>query len=440
MSNTTRASYRHLLALSIPMILSNITTPLLGMVDTAVMGHMGSVGLMAGASIGALVISQLYWVCGFLRMAITGVSAQAYGANDTIEQAKSAFQSVFLGACIGGLLIIFSPLVLTFGAWFAEPHPDIIPHVNDYIQTRLWGAPFALINFALLGWLIGQQRMKLVLTLSVIANLINGILDIVFVYGFDLGVSGLAAASVAAEIVIAVSAAVAVFGRSIRASLQINWLHPTALSPFLRLNHAILFRNLALQGTLAFITFEAARLGQEVVAVNAILMQFFVLSALGLDGIAQATEATVGEAKGQRSSDGIIQQVKTGVVCSSLFAVLCTVIFAEFSADIIQLLTDIPHIVSQSLSYQWVIVLLPIIGHWCFVFDGVFVALTRGIAMQNSMIISTLSCFFPVYWLLQSYGNTALWIAMLCFLLARGVTLGAYFVYLMKKERLVDEY
>lgn len=419
------------------MILSNITTPLLGMVDTAVMGHMGAVGLMAGASIGALVISQIYWLCGFLRMAITGVSAQAYGADNTSDQAKSFFQSVFLALAIGLCLFLLTPLIIKLGTWFAEPHPTIHSYVKEYITVRLWGAPLALMNFALVGWLIGQQKMKVVLVLTVIANLINGILDIVFVYYFDMSITGLALASVIAESSIAIFGIFYILHYCLKHLCQWHWLQPQSLLPFLKLNYAIFFRNLALQSTLAFITFQGARLGQDIVALNAILMQFFVLTALGLDGIAQATEATVGEAKGKGNKYILISEVKRGVVWSFVLAMLYTVVFALFHKSIISLLTDLTSIVELSEHYHWVIILLPLVGHWCFVFDGVFVALTRGVAMQNSMILSSGLCFFPIWWLFQSLGNHGLWIAMMSFLLARGLTLGSYFMYLKKHNRLL---
>ncbi len=429
---------RRILILALPMVLSNITTPLLGMVDTAVMGHMGAVSLMAGASIGALVISQLYWLCGFIRMAITGISAQAFGAKSELQQSKSFYQSAIVGLCIGLVALVLAPLVISLGFWFAAPHPDIHPFVAEYINVRLWGAPLALLNFTITGWLIGQQKMRLVLILTVIANLINGCLDVIFVYGLDMGITGLALASVIAELFITATGIYLVITKYLSVTPRLTWFALTALAPLLQLNRAIFLRNLCLQCTLAFITFQGARLGQDIVAVNAILMQFFVLTALGLDGVAQATEALVGESKGQKNLSELMMNVKYGILWSSIVAVAYALVFVIFQQPIINLMTNLPSVLLTTKDYTWVIALLPLIGHWCFVFDGIFVALTRGLAMQNSMLISSALFFFPTWWWLAQYGNNALWSALLAFLLARGVTLAVYFVHLVRTDKVLE--
>ena len=432
------SSSKKLLLLSGPMILSNISTPLLGMVDTAVVGHMGSVGMMAGAAIGTLVISQLYWLCGFLRMATTGTSAQAYGQGALESKRKSLVQGMFVAFLLGSALVICSPLIMQLGYWFAQPHPDIFTFVEQYISVRLWGAPFAVLNLILLGWLIGQQKTRVVLVVTVLANIINALLNLILVFGFDLGIRGLASATVFAELTITASCIGYIIRQMNGISVRTKWLKLSGLRHYLALNRAIFLRNLFLQCTLAFMTFQAARLGQEVVAVNTILMQFFVLTALGLDGIAQGVEALVGQSKGQKNAHQLLIHVRDGVIWSSLMALLYSLFFYLGHPYVIALLTDLPEVISLTLTYAWVIWLLPIIGHWCFVFDGVFVALTRGQAMQNSMFISTCCCFFPVWWSFKEMGNTALWLALLGFLLARGVTLGGYFHFLKHHQRLLD--
>lgn len=421
------AAHIQLAKLALPMILANITTPLLGLVDTAVMGHMDSSAQLAGASIGALILTQIYWVCGFIRMSATGMSAQAKGEADTVAIAKSFYQTAVIALVIGVVIWLMQGLILRAGLWLAAPAPDVAVHSEDYFAVRVWGAPAALLNLALIGWLVGQQKTTAVLLVQIIGNLLNAGLDILLVWWWDWGVSGVALASVVAEYTMMILAVSVAFG-------QINWLPPrrewfnrAARKFLMKLNGDMLIRNLALQACLAFLTIQGARYGQTATAVNAILMQFFVLIALGLDGIAYAVEATVGEAAGARNPRGVMRQTHRGLLWSGLFAMGYALGFWAFGRQIIGLLTDIESLKHAAWQYLDLMIWLPLIAHWCFLFDGVFVGLTQAKAMRDTMIISAALVFFPVWYITQSQGNQALWWALLAFLLARGITLGSVF-------------
>ncbi|MDC8829307.1 MATE family efflux transporter [Alteromonas gilva] len=420
------------------MILANITTPLLGLVDTAVMGHMDSSAQLAGASIGALMLTQIYWVCGFLRMSATGMSAQARGEQHSAAIAKSFYQTSAIALLLGLIILLCQSGILTAGLWLASPATDVALFSREYFNTRVWGAPAALLNMALIGWLVGQQKTTAVLVVQVIGNLLNAGLDILLVWWLDWGVSGVAFASVVAEYSMMLMALVVALRQIDWHSPQLEWFDKTARKFLMKLNGDMLVRNLALQLCLAFLTIQGARYGQTATAVNAILMQFFVLIALGLDGIAYAVEATVGEAAGAKSRRGVLIQTRRGLGWSAVFAVIYSVVFYCFGEAIVNLLTDIRPLQVAAYEYLPMMTALPLVAHWCFLYDGVFVGLTQGRAMRNTMIVSAALVFFPVWYVTQAQGNPALWWALLAFLLARGVTLGGVLYWQQGRGKLIS--
>ncbi|WP_296046422.1 MATE family efflux transporter [uncultured Alteromonas sp.] len=418
------------------MILANITTPLLGLVDTAVMGHMDSSAQLAGASIGALILTQIYWVCGFIRMSATGMSAQARGEGIVTAMARSFYQTAIIAVAIGLLIWLAQQLILQAGLWLAAPAVDVAVFSREYFNIRVWGAPAALLNLALIGWLVGQQKTTSVLLVQIVGNLLNAGLDILLVWWWDWGVSGVALASVAAEYTMMTMAMLIALRHIQWQPPALEWFNKTARKFLMKLNGDMLLRNLALQACLAFLTIQGARYGQTATAVNAILMQFFVLIALGLDGIAYAVEATVGEAAGAKNARGIVRQTHRGLLWSGLFAVGYALIFWFSGRQIIGLLTDIESLQQAAYPYLGMMALLPLVAHWCFLYDGVFVGLTQAKAMRDTMIVSALLVYFPVWYFTQSAGNPALWWALLAFLLARGITLGAIFYW--RKDQLAE--
>lgn len=432
----SKQEHSRILLLTFPMILANITTPLIGLVDTAVLGHMSGTHHLAGASIAALVITQLYWICGFIRMSATGLSAQAKGKKDSVLGAKSLYQGMLIGASIGFVTLLLRDPLLNLGIQLTNAQPAVQSAMSDYFHVRVLGAPAALMNLALIGWLIGQQKAKKVLYVQVIANLLNAALDLYFVYGLGWGIKGVAFASLCAEYFILCASFVVAFRLLKRKVPQLNWFQYKAMKGLLGMNTDMLIRNLALQLCLAFVTIQGARLGQTTAAVNAILMQFFVLIALGLDGVAYAVEALVGEGKGQGSARKIEFTTYRGLFWSSILAAVYAITFYVFGEKIMSLLTDNQNIISHATSYLWIILSLPLIAHWCFLYDGVFIGLTRAKAMKNSMLLSGLLVFFPTWMIFSELQNSGLWIALLAFMAARGIVLAGYFTYLSYRRSL----
>ena len=424
--------HQKIIVIAIPMILSNVTTPLMGLVDTAVLGHMQEMYFLAGASVAALIITQLYWLCGFLRMTSTGLSAQAKGSQDNNQLHQSLFQGILIGFLLGCCLLLVQDGILAFGLYFANATPVIEGVISEYFYTRIWGAPAAIVNLALVGWLIGQQKAKQVLLIQVFANLLNLVLNLWFVFGLGLEVLGVALASVVAEYSISILSmivALHIIGKPI---IQKKWFSGDYLHSLLSLNGNTFFRNLILQACIAFLIFRGVGFGSTSAAINAILMQFFSLIALGLDGVAYAAEALVGEQKGQQNDDGIIHVTLHGLVWSTLVAIIYSLIFIVWGTEIISTITDQPILQLEMQDYLIFVYCLPLIAHWCFFFDGVFVGLTRSQAMRNSMLSCGLAVYFPAFWVFSSYENQGLWMAMLIFLLFRGISLGGYFIYLCR--------
>ncbi len=455
---TNYTPHAKLLAIAVPLILANITTPLLGLVDTAILGRMDGLHFLAGAAIGSLILTQLYWLCGFLKMSMTGLSAQSKSRSAS-ERNKTLVQGCVLALLLAIMVLLFQSPFLQAGLWFAQAEANVIQSTEAYFYVRVWGAPAALINMAIIGWLIGQQKGRLILVLQVVVNLVNIAASLAFVYVFDLGVQGVAAGTLVAEYSMTVLSLYWINKHYLPLKVLGAWLNFAAMKPLLSLNSNMLIRNLALQFTLAFVTLKGAQYGTQAAAVNAILMQFFALIALGLDGIANAVEALVGEVKGEQDNKheaseaapkheslpenavgqtqnapdlpetSLAQQVLLGIFWSSVVALLYTLMFSFAGHFIVSLLTNQSLLVNATMEYFWLIVLLPVIAHWCFLFDGVYVGLTKGHVMRNNMLVSTLCGFLPCYFLFSALGNQALWIAMLVFLAARGFGLGAHFYY-----------
>ncbi|SDL13380.1 multidrug resistance protein, MATE family [Catalinimonas alkaloidigena] len=429
-------AHKHLLTLAFPMILANSTTPLLGLVDTAVMGHMDSAAMLAGASIGALILTQLYWVCGFLRMSTTGLSAQAKGnpREPVLQSAKVLWQTAGVAALLGLVIVALQWPLWQVGMGLAAPPAEVATHAQAYFSVRVWGAPAALLNLVLIGWLVGQQKTRTVLVIQVVGNLLNAVSDLVLVLGLQMSVPGVALASVLAEYAMMGMAGAFALRMCAGVAPHRDWFNAAARRMLLKLNGNMLIRNLALQACLAFVTLQGARLGETAAAVNALLMQFFVLIALGLDGIAYAVEALVGEAVGAGQAKQVVVQTQQGLLWSTVFALVYAVGFFSGGPSLLRLLTDLDDLYRAALPYLPLMVALPLLAHWCFLFDGVFVGLTRSAPMRDTMVVSALLVFFPVWWFTRQHGNVALWYAMLAFLLARGITLGGFFWRLTRRQ------
>src|SRR5690554_4181685 len=345
----TARDHRAIFAIALPMILSNIAAPLLGLVDTAIIGHLPDSIYLSAVAMGAVVVSFIYLLAIFLRMTTTAEIAHAFGANDSSAQQQVIVHGIVLAVGLGLLLTVAKPLVIDLAWWIIAPPAELRQYASSYISIRLWAAPAALINLLVLGVLLGRQQSRLAMLLVIFTNAVNVVADVILVIGLQLNVVGAAWASVLAEV------ATALLGLwMIRATLPAArlWrLQFDYLKRFTQMNRDVFIRSLLLQLCMATMTGYAARFGPVVVAANAVLMQFLLLISLGLDGIAYAVEALIGAARGRKDPQKIRYWMRLTLFWSGLFALVYSLMFWLFGSWIIQLLTDLPRVIEVAYVY-----------------------------------------------------------------------------------------
>ncbi|MDX1706329.1 MATE family efflux transporter [Pseudidiomarina sp.] len=415
-------------AIALPMIISNIAAPLLGLVDTAIIGHLDRPIYLSAVALGAMVVSFIYLLTVFLRMTTTGDIARAFGAEDTARQQQTVVHGLWFALGLGVLIMIAAPAIISLAWWLIEPQPELALLSSRYIDIRLWAAPAALINLVVLGVLLGRQQARQAMLLVIFTNAVNVVADVVLVVILDFNVAGAAWASVIAEV------STAMLGLYMIRSLlpgnqwRIRW---PGMQRFLGMNRDVFIRSLLLQLCIATMTGYAARYGVVVVAANAILMQFLMLISLGLDGIAYAVEALTGAAVGRKRSAEVRYWMRLTLLWSVIFAVGYSLVFLLFGSSIVRLLTDLPAVIQAAEIYLPWLIALPLLAHWSYYYDGVYIGLGLTRAMRDTMAISALAVFVPVWqvsqWLLSNdNANHGLWLALSLFLFARGVSQWLY--------------
>ena len=420
--NATRESWR----LAWPLILSNLSVPILGIVDTAVVGHLDSPRYLGGVALGALVMSVFYWLFGFLRMGTTALTAQAFGAADTVETRAALARAMLLALGLGGVVILAGPVVMLLSERLFAPSAEVAAEFERYLAIRLFGAPAALASMVLLGWLLGLQDSRRPLFLMIVTNGVNALLSVLFVFGFGLATTGVAAATVLAEYA---GLALGLFVVRATWRRQGGWPGQGAilvLARFRRLfvvNRDLFLRSLMLEA--AFLAFAAigSRQGEVVLAANAVLMNFFTAAAYGLDGFAHAAEALVGRTVGARDRPGFRAAVRASFANAAVLAVVMTLAFAICGGWGVRLMTGLPEVQAQALAFLPYIVALPLVSVWAFVFDGIYFGATRTAELRNGMAASLALFALTAAILVPALGNHGLWLTLLVFLAGRAVIL-----------------
>lgn len=422
--------HRAVFALALPMVFSNVTTPLLGLVDTWVIGHLGQAWFLGGVSVGATLINLIFWLLGFLRMSTTGLTAQAHGAASAEGQldtlARALGLAVALGAALLLLLLPFLPALIALSGG----SPEVQFYAGEYVSIRIWSAPAALCNLVIMGWLLGMQDARSPMLLLIFSNLVNMVLDAWFVLGLGWQVKGVATASLLADYC-ALGVGLWLVSRRLRhLSAEVwhgawrRWRQWPALRRLLGLNRDIFIRSLCLQLCFAFMTLQGARLGDVAVAANAVLLNFLMLISYGLDGFAYAVEAMVGRAIGRRDRQGLREAIALNLGWALLIALGFSLAFALGGPSLITYITDIAAVIAEANRQLPWLVVMPLLAVWCFLLDGVFIGATRAREMRNSMLVAVFAGFFPIWWLCQEWGVAALWAAMAALMTGRGLTLG----------------
>ncbi|SFU80687.1 MATE family efflux transporter [Halomonas korlensis] len=425
------AGPKRIWTLAWPIILSNITVPLLGLVDTAVVGHLPDSRYLAAVTLGATLFSFLYWGFGFLRMGTTGLTSQAVGRESDDEVRNLLGQSLLLAAGIGVLLILFSRPLIALGLWLLDASPVATELAAQYAHIRILSAPAVLANYAILGWFLGQQNSRVTLAILVLTNSVNIVLDLLFVVGLGMTSDGVAWATVIADYTALAFGGVLVLrqlghlrGRFLRERL----LRLSAYAELFQVNANLFVRTLGLLFAMAFFTSRGAAQGDTVLAANAVLLQFIMLTSYALDGFAHAAEAIVGRAVGRRRWDEFGQAVKSAALFSLVTAAGASLAFALGGNLLIALLTGLPAVRDTAATYLPWMAVMPLIAVWSYLFDGVFIGATAIREMRNS-IFAGLAVYLPVWWLTRELGNHGLWLAFLIFALVRSATLAGYYLH-----------
>lgn len=438
-SKPAHLSHRAVLAIALPVIFSNVSTPLIGVVDTAVVGRLPDPAYIGAVAVGALIFTSLFWAFGFLRMGTTGLTAQALGANDRDEILSSLGRALLIAGAIGIALIALQWPIREIAFALLEGTETVESLAREYFDVRIWAAPAALANYALLGWFIGLGRTGIALLLQLVLNLTNMALDILFVLVFEWGVRGVAFGTLIAEVLAAlVGIAYAVrHARGLHAHWQrSNLLSRERLMRTIAVNRDIMIRSLALIVVFVWFVAQGARQGDVTLAANAVLMQFISVSAYFLDGLAFAAEALVGRAVGAAHRAGLLAAARVTTIWAFGFALLAAGIIAIFGPTLIDLLTvDEATRATARVYLPWVVA-APLLGVWAFQLDGIFIGATRTEEMRNAMLLS-LAIFLAGWWLLTPWSNHGLWAALHVHYLARTATLAYYVPRLVRSTEAV---
>lgn len=413
--------------LAAPIIISNISVPMLGAVDTAVVGHLPDARYLGGVAVGALVFTFIYWGFGFLRMGTGGLTAQAFGAEDADEVRACLARAAVIGIPVAVILIILQAPIAWVAFTIVEATPEVEALAREYFFTRIWGAPATLMNFALLGWFIGVQNTKAALWHQLTLNGVNIVLDLVFVIGFGWGVAGVAAATAIADVAAVAFGlwlALPLLRRLGGAFMRAKILEAEKIRRTVALNVDIFIRTICLVSAFAYFTAQGAAFGNVVLAANAVLLNLQTFMAHALDGFAHAAEALGGRAIGARDRQAFRDAVRAAMLWGLIVAIAFTLVYVLAGVAIVELLTGIQDVRAAAREYIVWSVVMPLVAVFPFVLDGVFLGATRGRTMRNAMIVSLVIYVVACLTFVPMWGNHGLWGALLIFMGARGVTLG----------------
>ncbi len=425
MAETLPVTHRRVLGIALPIVLSNATVPILGVVDTGVVGQLGEAAPIGAVGIGAIILSAIYWIFGFLRMGTTGLTSQAIGEGNRDEVDALLSRALLIGLSAGAVMIVLQALIFRGAFWVSPASDEVEALARDYMQIRIWSAPATIALYGITGWLIAQERTKAVLVLQVVMNGGNIVLSYWLGLTLGWGVTGVASATFIAE-----WGGLALglwFCRGVFA--QTAWRSAARVFDMVRLkrmtvvNTDIMIRSVLLQAIFVSFLFFGADFGDVQLAANQILLQFLHVTAYALDGFAFAAEAMVGNALGARARatlrrSALLSSLWGGIVCAGL-----AVSFALFGGAAIDTMTTAPEVQAAARSYLPYMVAAPVVGLGAWMLDGIFIGATRTTDMRNMMILSAVVYFVTVFPLMAAFGNHGLWIGLLLNFVVRGASL-----------------
>ena len=434
--NLTSQSYQHILSIALPMILSAISVPMLGIVDTAILGHLDTPLYLAAINIGTTIFNVLFWGFGFLKMSTTGLIAQSYGENNQSNINMQLFQALVMALIIAVLLLVFKHWIGVFAIKLTAQGGRVAEMAAEYFYIRIMSAPATLLIYVFMGYFLAIQQANKVLLIMLVNQVGNMVLDYVFVMEFHWGIAGVAYGSIISEY------AALLLGMCFLVKSNFTlpnfpqlklWLAPNVeIKKFFVLNRDIFIRTLCLMIVFTMMTKGSARLGEVSLAANAVLLNFFYLMSYGLDGFAHAVESLCGQAFGAKNQKALKQILQHVFIISLIIASLFSFIYLFFGQEIVSLLTSIKEVQNYASHYIIWLVIIPVIAIPSFVYDGLFIATTEAKIMRNSMVMATIFCYIPLWYLLRNFDNHGLWMAFLGFFVVRTTLIHLYYKKWMK--------
>ncbi|MEZ9517283.1 MATE family efflux transporter [Vibrio splendidus] len=412
--------------IAFPFIVSTVTQPLLGAVDTAVIGQLGVAELIGGVAIGAVIMNTLYWLFGFFRVSTTGQSAIALGRNNLAEQASSLIRPLLLALCIGVVFILSQSLIWQGAEWLIEPEAAVGENAKTYFDIMIYGAPFVLINYTIIGWLMGQTKAKATLFTQVVGNVLNIVLDIVFVMYLDMGIVGVAFATLIAQVTTFAIGLIFVF-KTCQFSL---WEHacslnisPKDLKAIVSSNMDLLLRTVCILVFFNMMARVGSQLGSNVLATNAILMQVTFIISYMFDGIANASSVFAGKAVGQKNPTLLDNVIKLNTQWTTVFVVVMTLLTVMFKHQVVMIFTTLPELIEIYLSMSPWLLVFPLVAGYGLTFYGIFTGTATTRPVRDSSFITLIVFLIVQFFAVQHWGNHGLWFAFTLFYVGRFVFL-----------------
>lgn len=426
---------KRILQLAVPSIISNITVPLLGLVDVAIVGHIGDAAYIGAIAVGSMLFNVIYWLFGFLRMGTSGMTSQALGRRDLAEVLRLLVRSLSIGVGIGVLFFVLQKWLIGCGLWAMSPEADVVELARRYCYVCIWGAPAVLGLYGFTGWFIGMQNTRIPMMVSLTQNVVNIIASLLLVFVCGMTVEGVALGTVIAQwwgFLMACLFYRICYRRLSKYDYRRHLFAAEPLKQFFSLNKDIFLRTLCLVAVNLFFTAAGSRESTIVLAVNTLLMTLFTIFSYFMDGFAYAAEALSGKYYGARNMGAFREVVRRTMGFGAVVAVGFTLLYIVGGENFLSLLTSDKQVIAASGEYFWWAVLIPLSGMSAFVFDGIFVGITRSKSMLCSTAVASASFFVLFFGLHPFLGNHALWLAFILYLLLRGIVL---FVIYRKKLR-----
>lgn len=415
---------KEILRLAIPNIISNISIPMLGIVDTALMGHMDSEVYLGAIAIGGILFNFIYWGFGFLRMGTTGFTAQAHGRGDERESVSILARALFLSVVIGFLLIALQYFIRIAGLYFIPASNEVASLASEYFHIRIYAAPATLSLYVFAGWFLGKQNAVYPMLLAVVGNLLNIIFNLLFVFKFGMTSDGVAWGTVIAQYS---SLILAIFLFRYKYFKKLDWSglrDMKAFKRFFKVNMDIFIRTICLIFTFYFFTAQSAGKGDMVLAVNTILLQLVSLLSYGIDGFAYASESLVGKYIGAGNKSMLRKAIKYSFGWGLSIASLYSVLFLLLRVQLLGIFTNNETLIEMGLVFMGWVIIAPVINSFCYIWDGIYIGATASKPMRNSMFVATFLVFVPLYYLLDNIWPVhGLWMAFTIFMAARGLLL-----------------